>query len=115
MREIEIVATKGSEKEGNVEKFPGMCVQYDSLKEADQHLGKDSGGGSIALALLNLQVKTSALNKLRVANSAPSMNKQLLTWRKEDPKKYVAAIEAMVGAGLMEESFLVEARKLIKS
>jgi hypothetical protein len=65
MKELEITAkTKGQPD------LKGKCMQYDSLAEAEKALGKE------ALAKLNAQVKTDAMNKLRKpATGALSLGK----------------------------------------
>ena len=61
MKEIEIVAkTKGQPD------LKGKTKQYDSLAEAEKDLTKE-----IALAILNAQVKTNAMNKLRKPATGP--------------------------------------------
>jgi hypothetical protein len=66
MKEIEIIAkTKGQPD------LKGKAKQYDSLAEAEKDLTKE-----IALAILNAQVKTNAMNKLRKpATGALSLGK----------------------------------------
>ena len=66
MKDIELVAkTKGQPDN------KGKCKQYDSLAEAEKDLTKE-----VALAKLNAQVKTDAMNKLRrPATGAISLGK----------------------------------------
>ena len=66
MKDIDIVAkTKGQPD------LKGKCKQYETLAEAEKDLTKE-----IALAILNTQVKTNAMNKLRKpATGALSLGK----------------------------------------
>ena len=65
MKEIDLlVKTKGQPD------IKGKCKQYDTMAEAEKELGKE------ALAKLNAQVKTDAMNKLRrPATGALSLGK----------------------------------------
>ena len=101
MKEIEIKATTGSEKDGTKKEFVGSCKQYESLKEADLDLGKDSLGHSKALAALNAQILTMARNGLRT-NTDPEvseMKKRLMAAIKGNPQKLKEAMEYLAAQG----------------
>ena len=66
MKEIEIVAKTNGQPD-----LKGKAKQYESMAEAEKDLTKE-----IALAILNAQVKTNAMNKLRKpATGALSLGK----------------------------------------
>ena len=95
MKEIEIVAkTKGQPD------LKGKCKQYDSLAEAEKDLTKE-----VALSLVNTQVKTNALNKLRKpATGALSLGKLIAAAKasgKLDSKSRDALTEILKKAGIV--------------
>ena len=102
MKDIEIKAHSGSEKNGDLKEFVGSCKQYDTLKEADLEMGKDSLGHSKALAALNMAVKTIALNGLR-AQTDPELlavKKRIQAALKNNPQKLIEALARAREMGL---------------
>jgi hypothetical protein len=101
MKEVEITATTGTKKDGDIKEIKGVCKQYDSLDEAEIELGTDTAGQSKALILLNRAVKTEALNQLRAGSAGPSLNTQLSKLKKENPAKFDEAMAVLKSAGLV--------------
>ena len=98
---ISIIAKTGSKKNDDIKEFPGECVQYETLKEADAALGKDGNGHSKALAKLNLAIKTDALNALRQQSDPEmsAMKKRLLEATKKNPDMLKKAMEMLQAQG----------------
>lgn len=60
MKEVDIVASTGSKDKGTWKEFKSKAPEYESIEEAIKALKKEE-----VLALINRQIKTEALNKLR--------------------------------------------------